>query len=97
MDLDEVAHHDPPHQDQRCLQIQLFSSLTVKELRHQQNKLQNVRQQNIKYVSFKEFKHKRQTKQIHVRRPIINLDLPCLQIQRFSFYIIKRSNVTGLQ
>ena len=31
-DLHEVAHHEPPHKDQRCLQIQLFSSLVVKEL-----------------------------------------------------------------
>ena len=30
--LDEVAHHEPPHQDLRCLQIQLFSSLVPKEL-----------------------------------------------------------------
>ena len=35
MDLDEVAHYEPPHQDLRCLQIQLFSSLVVKELREQ--------------------------------------------------------------
>ena len=27
-----MAHYEPPHQDQRCLQIQLFSSLVVKEL-----------------------------------------------------------------
>ena len=27
VDLDELAHHEPPHQDLRCLQIQLFSSL----------------------------------------------------------------------
>ena len=33
VDLDEVAHYEPPHQDLRCLQIQLFSSLVVKELR----------------------------------------------------------------
>ena len=32
-DLDEVAHDEPPHQDLRCLQIQLFSSLVVKELK----------------------------------------------------------------
>ena len=32
MDLDEVAHYEPPHQDLRCLQSQLFSSLVVKEL-----------------------------------------------------------------
>ena len=32
VDLDEVAHYEPPHQDQDCLQIQLFSSLVVKEL-----------------------------------------------------------------
>ena len=30
MDLDEVAHNEPPHQDLRCLQIQLFSSLVLK-------------------------------------------------------------------
>ena len=28
-----MAHNEPPHQDLRCLQIQLFSSLVVKELR----------------------------------------------------------------
>ena len=33
LDLDEVAHYEPPHQDLRCLQIQLFSSLVLKELR----------------------------------------------------------------
>ena len=32
VDLDEVAHYEPPHPDLRCLQIQLFSSLVVKEL-----------------------------------------------------------------
>ena len=32
VDLDEVAHHEPPHQDLCCLQIQLFSSVVVKEL-----------------------------------------------------------------
>ena len=31
--LDEVAHYEPPHQDLRCLQILLFASLVVKELR----------------------------------------------------------------
>ena len=31
MDLDEVAHYEPPHQELRCLQIQLFSSLVLKE------------------------------------------------------------------
>ena len=30
--LDEVAHHEPSHQDLHCLQIQLFSSLILKEL-----------------------------------------------------------------
>ena len=29
----ELAHYDPPHQDLRSLQIQLFSSLVVKELK----------------------------------------------------------------
>ena len=33
MDLDEVAHHEPPHQDLCCLQILLFASLVVKELK----------------------------------------------------------------
>ena len=32
MDSDEVAHHEPPHQDLHCLQIQLFSSLVLKML-----------------------------------------------------------------
>ena len=27
-----MAHYEPPHQDLRCLQIKLFSSLVVKEL-----------------------------------------------------------------
>ena len=27
-----MAHDEPPHQDLRCLQIQLFLSLVVKEL-----------------------------------------------------------------
>ena len=33
IDLDEVAHYEPPHQDLCCLQIQLFSSLVLKELK----------------------------------------------------------------
>ena len=32
VDLDEVANYEPPHQDLQCLQIQLFSSLVLKEL-----------------------------------------------------------------
>ena len=32
VDLDEVAHYEPPHLDLRCLQIQLFPSLVLKEL-----------------------------------------------------------------
>ena len=32
LDLDEVAHDEPPHKGLRCLQIQLFSSLVLKEL-----------------------------------------------------------------
>ena len=32
VDLGEMAHYEPPHQDLRCLQIQLFSSLVLKEL-----------------------------------------------------------------
>ena len=29
LDVDEVAHYEPPHQDLRCLQIQLFPSLAL--------------------------------------------------------------------
>ena len=32
VDLDEVAHYEPPHQDQCSFQIPLFSSLVLKEL-----------------------------------------------------------------
>ena len=32
-DLNEVAHDEPPHQDLRCLQIQLFSSLVLQGLK----------------------------------------------------------------
>ena len=32
-----MAHYEPPHQDLRCLQIQLFSSLVVKELNKKKN------------------------------------------------------------
>ena len=32
VDLDEVAHDEPPHQDLRCLQIQIISSLVLEEL-----------------------------------------------------------------
>ena len=31
-----MAHYEPPHQDLRCLQIQLFSSLVPKELKSNQ-------------------------------------------------------------
>ena len=30
VDLDEVAHYEPPHQDLHCLQIQLFLSLVLR-------------------------------------------------------------------
>ena len=30
VDLDEVAHYEPPHQDLHCLQMQLFSSLVLR-------------------------------------------------------------------
>ena len=30
-DLDELAHYEPPHHDLCCLQIQVFSSLVLKE------------------------------------------------------------------
>ena len=44
VDLDEVAHNEPPYQDLRCLQIQQFSSLVVKELI-----LLNIRQKQVFY------------------------------------------------
>ena len=31
VDLDEVAHVEPPHQDLCCLQVQLFSFLVLKK------------------------------------------------------------------
>ena len=34
VDLDEVAHYEPPHQDLCCLQIKLLSSQMLKELRY---------------------------------------------------------------
>ena len=34
MDLDEVTHYESPHQDLHYLQVQLISSLLVKELKH---------------------------------------------------------------
>ena len=33
IDLDEVAHNEPPHQDLYCLQIQPFSSLVLREIK----------------------------------------------------------------
>ena len=33
VDLDEMAHYEPIHQDLCCLQIQLFQSLVLKELK----------------------------------------------------------------
>ena len=39
MDLHEVAHYEPPHQGLRCLQIQLFSSLILKELKGKKKKI----------------------------------------------------------
>ena len=30
VDLDEVGHYEPHHQDLRCLQIQLFSSMVLR-------------------------------------------------------------------
>ena len=33
VDLDEVAQYEPPHKDIHCLQLQLFLSLVVKELK----------------------------------------------------------------
>ena len=32
MNLDEVAHKEPPHQDLCCLQNELFSSLVLKRV-----------------------------------------------------------------
>ena len=38
-DKDEVAHYEPPHQDLRSMQIQLFASLVVIELTQAFDKL----------------------------------------------------------
>ena len=38
VDLDEVVHDEPPHQDLRCLHIQLFSSLVFNELNIRTNR-----------------------------------------------------------
>ena len=43
VDLDEVAHNEPPHQDLRYLQIQLVVSLLVKELNYNQEYCQTHR------------------------------------------------------
>ena len=43
MDLDEVAHYEPPHQDLCCLQIQLFLSLVLKELTADYEGIQNAK------------------------------------------------------
>ena len=40
MDLDEVAHYEPHHQDLLCLQILLFSYVVLKELRNRKYSLQ---------------------------------------------------------
>ena len=42
VDLDEVAHYEPPHQDLRCLQVQLFFSLVFKELMNRQKFLKSI-------------------------------------------------------
>ena len=68
VDVDEVAHFEPPHQDLRCLKIQLFSSLVLKELNwlsfqiykytHQQKKCENLLLFNrlkIKYVELEKY------------------------------------------
>ena len=38
VDLDKVAHHEP-HQDLHCLQIQLFSSMVLKELKERKEEI----------------------------------------------------------
>ena len=38
VDLDEVAHNEPSHQDLHCLQIQVLSSLVLKKLRQKYSK-----------------------------------------------------------
>ena len=37
VDSDEAAHHEPPHQNLRCLYIQQFSSLELKVLKSRYN------------------------------------------------------------
>ena len=50
VDLVEVAHYEPPHQDLRCLQIHLFSSLVLKELRIVYETVAYRALLNIKYL-----------------------------------------------
>ena len=44
VELDEVAHYEPPHKDLHCLQIYLFSSLALKEFGIDGNLLKPVLQ-----------------------------------------------------
>ena len=37
-----MAHNEPPHQDLRCLQIHLFASLVVKDLKNVKHNEVNI-------------------------------------------------------
>ena len=51
MDLDEAAYGELPHQDLICLQIWLFSSLTLKILKTKKSKTWKMTQEIKKNVN----------------------------------------------
>ena len=54
VDLDEVAHNEPPHQELHCLQIQLFASLVLKELKLQERTCWICLLQEISFILFQQ-------------------------------------------
>ena len=47
-----VAHYEPPHQDLRCLQTQLLSSLVLKELILKPPQMKNKQKEKKHVVEF---------------------------------------------
>ena len=48
VDLDEVAHYEPPHQDLCCLRVQLILSLVLKDVRTEQKRMQKENERKKK-------------------------------------------------
>ena len=46
-DLDEVAHHEPPHQNLCCLKVQLFSSPVLVVVSHSPDEVPPEPQRNV--------------------------------------------------